>query len=446
MDEQQYDIFISYRRDGGSSFARTLQLALQNKGYSVFLDFDELKDGVFDKRIEQAIRQAKIFILILSPHALDRCKNEDDWVRREIECAIASQCNIVPVNPDAIFKESFDKIDGLPYFIKIGLGLHQISTIMTNDLFQCTLDNFIQNRIVNIVEPRVHKAKANEAATDDAAEVHFETDLACKLLRFNKEIATLLPDKDNVVYIRRGANKFSFISIENEADQYSQTHSITNDCEIIEVKLTKLREARCAKEAAELKRLRAAELKRLEEERKAAELSRIEDDSKYEIYTNNRLYGFKKNNIEIIPAKYDSAESFSEGLAKVELNSKWGFIDKTGKEVIPLKYDLINPFCEGLAQVTLNEKSGCIDKTGKEVIPCIYEATGSHFSEGLLPVRVNNKWGFIDKTGKEVIPCIYGYVDFLDGFVDGRCQVDIKGNFMYAEDPFYIDKTGRRVE
>ena len=43
-----YDIFISYRRVGGADFARQMQLALKNKGYSVFLAFDELKDGVFE--------------------------------------------------------------------------------------------------------------------------------------------------------------------------------------------------------------------------------------------------------------------------------------------------------------------------------------------------------------------------------------------------------------
>ena len=37
--------------------------------------------------------------------------------------------------------------------------------------------------------------------------------------------------------------------------------------------------------------------------------------------------------------EYDNVDNFSEGLAFVLLNYKYGFIDKTGKEVIPLKYD-----------------------------------------------------------------------------------------------------------
>lgn len=148
-----YDIFISYRRDGGADFARQMQLALSAKGYSVFLDFDALKDGVFDRRIESAIKSSKIFLFVLSPHSLDRCCNEDDWVRREIECALISQCHIVPVNPNSLF-QGFEGIEGLPYSVKNGLGQHQISTVMMNDLFECTFQEFVANRIAGIVSPR----------------------------------------------------------------------------------------------------------------------------------------------------------------------------------------------------------------------------------------------------------------------------------------------------
>ncbi len=39
----------------------------------------------------------------------------------------------------------------------------------------------------------------------------------------------------------------------------------------------------------------------------------------------------------VIPAKFDGAWHFSEGLANVEYNGKWGFINKVGKIVIPAK-------------------------------------------------------------------------------------------------------------
>lgn len=54
-----YDIFISYRRTTGAQYARIIQLMLAQRGYKVFLDYDELKDGVFGKRIKAAINEAQ---------------------------------------------------------------------------------------------------------------------------------------------------------------------------------------------------------------------------------------------------------------------------------------------------------------------------------------------------------------------------------------------------
>ena len=48
---------------------------------------------------------------------------------------------------------------------------------------------------------------------------------------------------------------------------------------------------------------------------------------------------------------YDYVAEYSEGLAMVRLNYKYGFIDKSGTEVIPRKYDQAESFSEGLAKV-----------------------------------------------------------------------------------------------
>ena len=50
MGQTKYDVFISYRREGGDKYARLIQQALEQE-YRVFLDYDELKDGVFDQHI-----------------------------------------------------------------------------------------------------------------------------------------------------------------------------------------------------------------------------------------------------------------------------------------------------------------------------------------------------------------------------------------------------------
>lgn len=93
-----YDIFISYRRKGaGAGVAGELQAKLENRGYKVFLDVDEMGSGPFPVQIDQAIEDCKDFLLILAPGTLDRCVDEGDWVRREILKAESLGKNFVGV-------------------------------------------------------------------------------------------------------------------------------------------------------------------------------------------------------------------------------------------------------------------------------------------------------------------------------------------------------------
>src|SRR5690554_21499 len=157
-------------------------------------------------------------------------------------------------------------------------------------------------------------------------------------------------------------------------------------------------------------------------------------------YVNGKLIGeakiYDKTGVEVIvPLKYDNVEHFSDGLAMVQLNNKWGFIDKTGKEVTPLKYDNTWDFSNGLAKVKINNKWGLIDKTGKEVTPLKYDATWA-FPDDIVGVKLNDKWGFIDKMGKEMIPLKY---DATLGFSDGIAGVKLNDKWGV------IDKTGKEV-
>ena len=98
----KYDIFISYRREDGAQYARIVQLILENSGFSVFLDYDELRDGNFSNKIENAIKAAPVFIMILTNKYLSRCWRRTDWVRREIAMAISGGKKIIPIVPDSM--------------------------------------------------------------------------------------------------------------------------------------------------------------------------------------------------------------------------------------------------------------------------------------------------------------------------------------------------------
>lgn len=80
-------------------------------------------------------------------------------------------------------------------------------------------------------------------------------------------------------------------------------------------------------------------------------------------------------------------------------NGKYGFVDKTGKVIVPATYDIAFDFSEGLGQVKLNDKCGFIDRTGKIIIPIEYD-TCYDFKEGLAPVKLNRKWGYVEKKEK----------------------------------------------
>ncbi|XP_049314592.1 NAD(+) hydrolase sarm1 isoform X11 [Bactrocera dorsalis] len=94
------DVFVSYRRSNGSQLASLLKVHLQLRGFSVFIDVERLEAGKFDNGLLNSIRQAKNFVLVLTPNALQRCVDDDDgkdWVHREIVAALKSNCNIIPI-------------------------------------------------------------------------------------------------------------------------------------------------------------------------------------------------------------------------------------------------------------------------------------------------------------------------------------------------------------
>ena len=94
----KYDVFISYRRDGGDSFAMILKQELKERGLSVFHDIESLRSGDFNKQLYKEIEESDKMVLILPPNALDRCINdENDWVRLEVTHAFESGKDIIPI-------------------------------------------------------------------------------------------------------------------------------------------------------------------------------------------------------------------------------------------------------------------------------------------------------------------------------------------------------------
>lgn len=99
---KKYDIFISYRREGGYDTAKHLSDLLIRDGYRVSFDIDTLRSGDFDTQLYERIDLCKDFILIVDQHAFDRTiiykiPREKDWLRCELAYALEKGKNVIPI-------------------------------------------------------------------------------------------------------------------------------------------------------------------------------------------------------------------------------------------------------------------------------------------------------------------------------------------------------------
>ena len=98
----KYDIFISYRREGGYDTAKHLYDLLVRDGYNVSFDIDTLRSGDFDEQLLNRIDECEDFILIVDAHAFDRTIDphfdpKKDWLRCELAYALKKNKNIIPI-------------------------------------------------------------------------------------------------------------------------------------------------------------------------------------------------------------------------------------------------------------------------------------------------------------------------------------------------------------
>jgi len=177
-----------------------------------------------------------------------------------------------------------------------------------------------------------------------------------------------------------------------------------------------------------------------------ARYEKVKDNYDYKVQLNGKWGIVNRSGEEIVPPKYDSISDWkSNDIRVVRLNGKYGFINEHGREFIPPQYELAYNFVfvndQWRAAVQQNYKWGFINLEGKTVIPCHYEAVKSFVpsyipGEGLAAVQLSSKWGFIDVNGKLVISCDYTEVR---SYLNGRAAVKKFGKWGY------VDVNGRQV-
>ncbi len=131
-------------------------------------------------------------------------------------------------------------------------------------------------------------------------------------------------------------------------------------------------------------------------------------------------WGYKTSSgTQVIDFKYDAAEPFSEGRAKVRKGNKYGIIDPQGQFVFKTEFDDITEWSESIYRVAKggkwkdgvlsNEKYGLADVSGKILIKPEYEYLAMP-SAGVAAVKKGKKYGFISERLQWVVPVEYSAV------------------------------------
>ncbi len=178
----------------------------------------------------------------------------------------------------------------------------------------------------------------------------------------------------------------------------------------------------------------------------------------------------------VIDCVYDEVAFFSEGLAAVNFNSKFGYIDNVGKLVILPSFEKAYSFNScGLAEVYLNGENMLIDKSGKAEYSFVnvtihdlrnsyeiwdenfitlglinrfgkmtlsppYELFGWSSVEGLLLAKNDNgKYGFCDDQGHIVIPFNYEMARQFQEGLSCVCDVNNKWGFIDVDNKVVVE-------
>ena len=265
MQGKNFDIFISYRRSDGDEIAAKINETLKGNHYRCFFDFESLKDGRFDERIEKAIEDAPVFIALLTPHYLERPKKdgekelseeekkkqEKDWVIREIECAIKNKRKIIPIDYN---KKFVGYPESISEEIKKGLGGHNFAVVSSGQQYSRDMDALMEDWIGNTVPkpPERTRGKAN---------IEVSSDVNCDILKAGEVIATVAKGGYNILKLPQGRHKLICRSNDFLDVQQKIVLEIDQDLadDFIEIELANevqtLIEEKRRKEEEEIKRL-----------------------------------------------------------------------------------------------------------------------------------------------------------------------------------------------
>lgn len=135
----------------------------------------------------------------------------------------------------------------------------------------------------------------------------------------------------------------------------------------------------------------------------------------------NGKYGFINSKGEIaVPFEFDKpCGPYSDGMATYrDSTEQYGYIDRSGNVVIPAQYQWATNFSDGLAYVSNGDMAGVIDKTGKLIINTFdkyYLSSGFVKGFALVDAGIDGEsMGIVNKKGEIVVPMEYSIHNLCD--------------------------------
>ena len=173
-------------------------------------------------------------------------------------------------------------------------------------------------------------------------------------------------------------------------------------------------------------------------------LNEYSDDSLVVFRTEDRLHrGYLNINTGriVIPAQYDRAWNFSEGLAAVIKDGELSFLNEQGEQAFPATFpfpfddghsDYAFQYHDGLCvMVTWDHKLGLINKQGEWVVEPVYtEINKPRF--GYRIVSDGNHYGLLTSDGRTALPLEY---DVIRHSSDNRGFFIAKDGYAKEVDP-----------
>ncbi|GEM_PF-610110 len=117
----------------------------------------------------------------------------------------------------------------------------------------------------------------------------------------------------------------------------------------------------------------------------------------------------------LVPIEHDAIQLFEEGdLIAFKEGYDWGYMTIEGDPFITPEYDKVHPFYDGLARIEINKKHGFINKENEYIIRPTYNDASWYADNGLMLIKKNIFYGYINRDNEYVVePSFDDATDFF---------------------------------